>query len=851
VTMTARHLPPPAKRGEGRGGGIAGGRSIGALALVLVLGSNAWAGDLDQARELAAKGKLDEAEKLLDDAALRLQGKEARNARRARAEITARRPMRASFEKARDLYLALAKEDENDVESRWALYELLWTRGERLVAAAPRSPEPEPLREEARQTWKEGADFLAEEWKALDAKGTDSADEALVACGFFRPRCLASLGRLDHRKKLLEEAVQLWADYGTRYGRRAEGFESAIDMAEALTELGRRDEALGAIEAGLAVEDCVDENGKLAEAAFEIFERASLVKGRLIAKDPKGALATFDKAIALAKKSAIADEATTAGKLVRVERAQALAQLGKQAEAVRELERMIALDPRGPAGELARQRLAVIAGHQEVTAKRALEDMNEALDRGQHALAIAHARSARLAARREQSKRDEALALEGLGRALEGERRVLEAAIAYEEAATPRAALGFVRCAETVRSRDPGPFANTLCERALALLSRDPAAKRGLAPFLLAKQLQEAGRYAEAATRYDEVAPDAGEIHDEALYGSACCRFADAAGKKESLEAVESRLRDLLARKATHANARLLLAETLLQLGRPAEVELVVPGDSTPEIQYRAIALARTGKDSEPLVATLLERKALDHRTAVACHELVAAADAARRPALARYYEVWLDDASPRDISEIARSTFLAAMPVLGLPEKGGFLVELDGDPAQEAKPILTVSARAWEKLAKTATRERWKVLAARAEALALSGEWEPAAKVFAFLLAETKLLADTGHVEGAVASKEPLLLGYLADMGVCELRSGAREKGEAHLAAVVEAVREATPLWWQVRLALLRDLDRRGTAEALKEAKLVLRTLERKYPGFEAAKGLASKFFELKKKLD
>src|SRR5579872_741684 len=163
-----------------------------ALVLVLVLEGLARAGDLDQARELAAKGKLDEAEKLLDDAAQRLQGKDAREARRARAEITARRPMRASFEKARDLYLALAKEDENDVESRWALYELLWTRGERLVAAAPKSPEPEKLREEARQTWKESAEYLAEEWKALDAKGTDSADEAQVACGFFRPRCLAS-----------------------------------------------------------------------------------------------------------------------------------------------------------------------------------------------------------------------------------------------------------------------------------------------------------------------------------------------------------------------------------------------------------------------------------------------------------------------------------------------------------------------------------------------------------------------------------------------------------------------------------------------------------------------------------
>ncbi len=820
------------------------------LVLVLVLEGLARAGEVDQARELAAKGKLDEAEKLLDDAATRLQGKDARDVRRARAEITARRPERASFEKARDLYLALAKEDENDVESRWALYELLWTRGERLVAAAAKASEPEPLREEARRTWREGAELLAEEWKALDAKGTDCADEALVACGFFRPRCLASLGRLDHRKDLLGEAVQLWADYGTRYGRRAEGFESAIDMAEALTELGRRDEALGAIEAGLAVEDCVDEQGRLAREPFEIFERASLVKGRLLARDPKGALAAFEKAIALAKRSAIADEASTTGRLLRVERAQALAQLGKQAEAVRELERMVALDPRGPAGELARQRLAVLGGHEAVTAKRELEDMNDALDRGQLAVAIARARAARAAARREQNRPDEALALEGLGRALESERRVLEAAIAYEEAAKPRAALGFVRCAETVRSRDPGTFANTLCERALALLSRDPAAKRGLAPFLLAKQLQEAGRYADAARSYDEVAPDAGEIHDEALYGSACCRFADAAGKKESLEAVESRLRDLLARKATHANARLLLAETLLQLGRPAEVESVVPGDSTPEVQYRAIALARTGKDSEPLVATLLERKALDHRTAVACHELVAAAEPARRPTLARYYEVWLDDASPRDTSEIARSTFLAAMPALGLPEKGGFLVELDGDPAREAKPILAVSARAWEKLVKTATRERWKVLAARAEALALSGEWEPAAKAFADLLAETKLLGDTGHVESPVASKEPLLLGYLADMGVCELRSGAREKGEAHLAAVVEAVREATPLWWQVRLALLRDLDRRGTAEALKEARLVLRTLERKYPGFEAAKELAAKFLELKNRL-
>src|SRR5581483_6438640 len=122
--------------------------------IVLAVPAVALAGTAaDRARELAAAGKLDEAEKVLDEAIPALQGKERTDARRLRADITGRRPERAAYEKACALYQELAREDEADTESRWALYELLWERGERLVAASRKIEEPAALLKEAKETF--------------------------------------------------------------------------------------------------------------------------------------------------------------------------------------------------------------------------------------------------------------------------------------------------------------------------------------------------------------------------------------------------------------------------------------------------------------------------------------------------------------------------------------------------------------------------------------------------------------------------------------------------------------------------------------------------------------------------
>lgn len=848
------------------------------LLLLLAVPAAVFAGTAtERARELAAEGKLDEAEKALDAAIPGLAGKDRRDARRLRADVTARRPEREAFETARKLLAELASEDEEDAESRWILYELVWSRGERLVEASKKVEDPAPLLREARDTFAEASKLLEAEWKVLEEKGTDAAETAMTACGFYWPRCLAAQSRLEGDHALLVKAVDVWMRYSERCGGRPEAYEAAIDLAEALVELRRPDDALAAAESGVSIEEAA--GGPLKGALLEIFERASLVKARILLgkNDAKKALAACERALAAVKP----DDRSPLASLLRAERADAWAREGKQKEALAELERLASNDPTGPVGDLALQKIARITSSPAagVSSDRALKHMNEALERKQASLALSHARSALSAARVEGKKESELAALEGVGRSLEAQRRVLEARVAYEEVAgsakapadlAMRSALGAVRCAEVERARDPGAHANGVCERTLALLEkRDPRARKGLAPFLLAKQLQDQSRFAEAARSYDQVSAESGEIHDESLYAGACCRFMDAKGKAEALAEVEKRLVLLLARPKTglHEQAKNLLAEVLLQTNRPERVASLLEGATEPGLQYRAIAHVRLGQldQAESLVATLLDRRSQDRRTATACRELavalgkksVALPDRERRGArarLARYFAAWLEEATGPQSIAIGQETFVLALDVLELSEKGAFVVELDGDPSPSAAPLLEVSIRAFDRAlaaptSRGAAPDRWKLLACRAQGIAFVGSWKDAAAAFDTLIAEAHVFSAPDELDRAVLARNPLLVGYLADLGVSELRAGATDAGRNHLAHVLATATEGSKLWWLARLAILKDAERRGTKESVEELKLSLKALARKYPEFGAAKELAAKFVEMAKK--
>jgi hypothetical protein len=831
---------------------------VRALGLVLTLPvfifpGVALAGDLEQAQQLASQGKLDEAEKLLDAAIPGLQGKERRDARRLHAEVLGRRPERSGFERAVKEYGALASEDADDVESRAALYEIYHERGSRLAAAAARVEDGDAYRREAALTFKEGADFLEKEWSALEAIGTPAADRALVACGFYLPRCVAALARLEGTRTGLTRAVELWNRYNMLFGNEPEGFEAAADMAEALLELGQLDQASIAIESALAVP----------ETLTDIFERASLVQARILLArgDAAKALAATEKALGVAKATGDADG--TLGRLLSIEHADALGRLGKAREAALELEKIAEADTQA-VGDLALERLASLQGASAaVSSARALHKMEEALGRGQGALALVHGRMARASARHEGSLAAEAAALEGIARAYEAKKRPFEAAIAYEEAArlpsapretSARSALALVRCCEERRARDPGPFSDAECRRALFLLEeRDAAAKRGLAPFLLGKQLQEESRFAEAARSYDQVE---GSLESEAGFLSACCLYAAAKGAPDVLPAIEARLRRLIPRlpESDRERALALLGEVLLQRGKPGEVALVLSGTSTVALQYRAIALVRLGDraGAEPLVDELLRRPS-DHRTAAACRELAVASvqSGSATPRLAPVLAAWLEDA--HDALPVANASFAAALSVLGLSERGGFLMDLKGaTPNPDAKPLLAVASRAYERALATARggSGRWKLLACRAQSLAFAGDWEPARAAFTELLTETKLLDDERRVSPEVVAREPLLLAYLLDAARCDLEADTPDRARERAAAVIDTAREGTRVWWQAVLLSLEARDRAGTAEELKTLKVELRGLERRYPELAAAGDLAPELLALAKKV-
>src|SRR5581483_7111084 len=130
-----------------------------------------------------------------------------------------------------------------------------------------------------------------------------------------------------------------------------------------------------------------------------------------------------------------------------------------------------------------------------------------------------------------------------------------------------------------------------------------------------------------------------------------------------------------------------------------------------------------------------IDRPSRDRRTASAARELAVALDKksgsladkerrALRARLARYFAASLEEATPHQASAIAQETFVLALDVLGLSEKGAFVVELDAEPTSEARPLLEVSAKAFEAVLKARPAgapdpERWKAIACRAQALA------------------------------------------------------------------------------------------------------------------------------------
>jgi tetratricopeptide (TPR) repeat protein len=603
-----------------------------------------------------------------------------------------------AFEKAKALFLEVAQDKQTPtelmVESRGLLYDLYYSRGSGLFDASKAADDvsqQESLRKESLEAFKAGADFLEAECKSLKdaidkANATPPAEApkegdqpagpqrkpeeyCLMYANHYWPKCLVGQAKAVTDKaehdSLLNKAIEIYSAYNLDWGGEYEGKDAAIDMAEAYRELGNEEMAVVALESALSIEkeSCdydplhgtdpkkplrigyVDEkSGKFVAVPenLDLFARASLVKAKVQKQRRKWpeALAALDKVFADAKVSGIEFDTKPFGKLLIIERAEALARTGKMKEANADLDKLIKEDETGATGQAARAMKARISaggggggggGGEEdagVDSARAIKLMEDALTKDELNTATTWARKAIRLAKTEGKPDVIPAALAGLGAAYYRLGRYYEAAIAYDEVchryenakAAPDAAQQVVICFNIVRFRCPNGRDKQKYEDALKYLTdRFPDQGKGFGDYALAEQYKEEGKFDDAAKYYEKVPAEAGDMYDKALYAAGLARYLSAQAQlkakqdpKATLLEAQQTLEKAIGiyaqnddkvtadrkakRKDMDADARFLLADVLMtdQVNQPEKVLPLFEHAST-DYEGNADRLSRAG----------------------------------------------------------------------------------------------------------------------------------------------------------------------------------------------------------------------------------------------------------------
>jgi hypothetical protein len=672
---------------------------------------------------------------------------------------------KAAFDKAKEILLDVAgtagASADQIIEAKGSFYDLCYKRGQGLLDASKAADDiavSDALKKEALDAFKDAVAYLEPEVKKLqedmdksDATPKDApkdepkegepaaagppksvAERALVFANYYWPKCVYGMGRAtagkDEHDSLVKKAIEIYDDYNLRFGMEPQGREAAIDMSDAYHDIGDEEKSIIALDSALGIEaDFYSQEQvfhhpdakvgiKMPADALDVFARASLSKGKALKgkRDWTKALAAFDKVFVDAKASAIDYDKEPLGKVIKIERAEALAKSGKQKEALADLKKIIDEDQSGPTGAMARAMAAKLSGASAsadadagVNSARALQLMDEAIDKGEHNTAATWARSAiRLGKAEGIESKVAPRALFALGEAYFGLGRNYEAAIAYEEVArrfkddhtfAPQAAIGAVKCYQIMKGKAPNDFDKRKYEEALKFLNDNFSGQgTGVGAFLLALELQDDGKYDEASKEYAKVPPEGGDTYDKALYSGALCRYLYAKSlqkdKKDSANGVFQETAAALQkaidafakddgvnddrkkkRRELDADARFLLADVLL-LDAVKKPEQVLPLLEKAETAYegsvdrisraglyRILAYLKLGKteEAEKQVQILIE-KYKGKRTILACKDVANAlyeetnkkkdmAPEERRKVrvrIAGYYARWIIDGS-------------------------------------------------------------------------------------------------------------------------------------------------------------------------------------------------------------
>lgn len=551
--------------------------------------------DVHLARALSGRGWYDLAYAVLDDldkSAPSVTVREQARFLRADFEIAEANDLAdpaeraAKVSKARAFFEDYAKKNaktELGAEARLRVGEIYMQEGDaglaRLRAETMDSESRQQTRADAIDRYTKAEKYFSELEKeyaaALDKVSTPMSDDPsadptaspeeqearyrLAQASFLGAKVLYQHGQLFEKgtkewTDRLAKAVERLDKVNFEYADTIVGYEAAIFLGLAQRDLGKTDEAIAAFDAAAALMSLFEEGEPLDPGIADIVTRGLFLKAQTLNQ-----ARSFDRALKAATDfyATFPDLVEANDRLalaMKLEEAEARAGIGDVKKAVEIINKVQDMDPQGPLGALAREKLGQITGAGggpavAVAPDRAIGAAETLIDKGRAPEGLQRFRLliADLEAAGDDGKQYLPKAWSRLGRAYHGLKRFDEAAACFEQVArrfkdspeAPGSLFYAGICRQSMNGARPNDFDKKAYLDTLRALStnyaNDTAAKASA--FLLGSERLEARDYPNAAKEYEKVTEAAGEYYDAALYQAAVAWLLEARSQAKKNEA--------------------------------------------------------------------------------------------------------------------------------------------------------------------------------------------------------------------------------------------------------------------------------------------------------------------------
>jgi hypothetical protein len=766
----------------------------------------------------------------------------------------------------------------------------------RLLSESPEGP----------QAWQEAEAYYRAGIAAFAKRApSPDGDELLLEFRLELPRVLIaraeSISAESPRKALLEEAVRLLQDFQLDTGAMPVAFEALLEEGRARVEM--KDDAkaercfravLNLKKGGQALKGYP---AMLWDAAFTNLVRSLTRSGRA-----KEAAALCDRFLRDEPKRA----RSAMGKAVLLSQAEARHAAGDEAGAILLAQKVVGLDPEGPAGRAARDRIREWMKSGIATPDRVLLVVEGLIEQGRYRDALVDLRRCvEICSGAAERAKVEPVTAFKRGECFRALKQEAEASVAFTDVfrkypkhdLASRAAFEAVRSLSHVALSTRDPRDQERQEQMLQeVLRLDLRGLHGpVLAFIQAEILERKGQWKAAADLYRQVEPGS-ELHDEALVNAAhgYRRDAELKGSKGGEEAAaelklaEELLRRALAHLELSADSRLRTSAEFEMASVCLSGAVQKPGDALTfldrcsgrfspdhDIQARLGEMAvRAQVALEDLPAAVerlsrLEKAFPDSPSTARSARRIALKQEASDPAAAlKSYRVWLDrtetsGAATGELQSVADALVRIARTLNRFEDGVISVVDLRGKPVPDSRPWKE-AARALSRLDAATdlpAKDRAAVESRLAWSLGLSAgsaaDWDRLKRHCDGLIAKYKLMAPAGGLSAPALQSNRWMVGIVLEYGHALQQLGrAGQKYQygnalSMLNSLLPMTQAGTEPWWVAKELALRTLFERGEADDIRSTSAALSSLERNYPEFDGGKyGLSEPLRRLKEQL-